>query len=110
MVYDSSMNIYRVPGMFFTRHKEPSLPKEASPSIALKFEKLASIVQSYSYMYYHFLVETLSRVLTVRESAYYTSDVKLLLQIDELTTEVFLLPNYIIYYAFSRLPANAHCC
>jgi len=87
IVYDTHLNVYRPPGMFFTRHQDPPLPRETVPAETEKFQQLASVVQSFSYMYYHFLVETLSRIISVQRSSFYNPSTKFLLQLDKSTTE-----------------------
>ncbi|KAI3435029.1 hypothetical protein D9Q98_003081 [Chlorella vulgaris] len=82
LVYDAAACAYHLPNLFFTR-VNPLLPlpqrsvAEAAASCEW-YSGLATVVQRYGHMYYHFVEEALPRVALLMASGRLTSDVKLL--------------------------------
>lgn len=83
MVYDAAGHVYYLPNFFHNR-TNPTLPlpsttpADAYAQCARRYTRLASIVQRYGHMYYHFLIEALPRVVMLQEAGALTLTTKLL--------------------------------
>jgi capsular polysaccharide biosynthesis protein len=84
IVYDAAGNVYHLPFMFHNR-TNPALPMphHFSPQQAIQkcsrhYPRMASVIQRYGHMYYHWLEETLPRVVMLQDAGVLTPDTKLL--------------------------------
>jgi capsular polysaccharide biosynthesis protein len=83
MVYDAAGNVYHLPFMFHNR-TNPTLPvprlspQQAAQQCTHHYPRMASVIQRYGHMYYHWLEETLPRVVMLQDAGALTPDTKLL--------------------------------
>jgi len=83
MVFDAAGNVYHLPFMFHNR-TNPTLPmprlspQQSAQQCNHHFPRMASVVQRYGHMYYHWLEETLPRVVMLQDAGALTPDTKLL--------------------------------
>ncbi|KAL4425168.1 hypothetical protein ABPG75_009184 [Micractinium tetrahymenae] len=82
LVYDSAGRVFHPPHFHFNRTSPLApMPQRTPPQAAAScepFSALATVVQRFGAMYYHFLEEALPRVALLQSSGLLTSDVKLL--------------------------------
>ena len=84
VVYDEKNNIYHDPEMFFERLSPSPLPTAAyivngGSGVHHHYRKLATTIQQYGGMYYHFVVETLPKLILLKEYLDLDEDVMLLM-------------------------------
>ena len=83
LVYDAAGDVFHLPYMFHNR-TNPTLPMpQRTPAQAIiqcthHFPKLATVIQRYGHMYYHWLEETLPRVVMLQDAGALTPDTKIL--------------------------------
>ena len=83
MVYDAAGNVYHLPFMFHNR-TNPTLPmprltpQQAAQQCTHHYPRMASVIQRYGHMYYHWVEETLPRVVMLQDAGVLTPDTKLL--------------------------------
>jgi len=83
MVYDAAGNVYHLPFMFHNR-TNPTLPmprlspQQSSQQCTHHYPRMASVIQRYGHMYYHWLEETLPRVVMLQDAGVLTPATKLL--------------------------------
>ena len=78
MIFDVNGNIFHDNDHFFSRLEVKPLPVEEPVEIK-KFPMLISAVQKYSNMYYHFTVEILPRIISVKHYLDENPEAKLLI-------------------------------
>ncbi|KAL4435565.1 hypothetical protein ABPG77_002528 [Micractinium sp. CCAP 211/92] len=82
LVYDSTGRVFHPPNFHFNRTSPLAPMPQRTPPQALAFcehfPAMATVVQRFGAMYYHFLEEALPRVALLQSSGLLTSDVKLL--------------------------------
>jgi len=85
IVYDVNNHIYHDPEMFFERIAPSPLPtlpwinNERDDSTHHHYHKLATTIQQYGHMYYHFVVETLPKLTLLKDSLDSDEDVMILM-------------------------------
>lgn len=83
MVYDAAGNVYHLPFMFHNR-TNPTLPmprlspQQAAQQCTHHFSRMATVIQRYGHMYYHWLEETLPRLVMLQDAGALTPTTKLL--------------------------------
>lgn len=80
LVFDARRHVYDLPYFHYNR-TSTTLPLPASsapPAACERYASLATVVQRFGHMYYHFLAETLPRVVLLQRSGLLTPDVRLL--------------------------------
>lgn len=86
LVYDGNSNVYHL-DYFFNNRTNPVLPfphrtiayaSQQCQQRDHQYPQLASIIQRYGHMYYHFLVEALPRVVMLQRAGVLTPSTKLL--------------------------------
>lgn len=83
VIYDAAGHLYHLPYMFHNR-TNPTLPlPQRTPAQAMvqcthHFPRLATVIQRYGHMYYHWLEETLPRVVMLQDAGVLTPETKLL--------------------------------
>jgi capsular polysaccharide biosynthesis protein len=83
LVFDAAGHVYHLPHLLHNRTTQalpkPQLPPhEAALSCQQHYTRLGSVIQRYGHMYYHFLVETLPRIIALQAAGALTPETKLL--------------------------------
>jgi len=83
LVYDAASNVYHLP-FFFHNRTNPALPlpassaADAAAACTRRHRRLATVIQRYGHMYYHWLEETLPRIVALLAAGALTPDTRLL--------------------------------
>jgi capsular polysaccharide biosynthesis protein len=74
LVYDAAGNVYHLPYYFHNRTNPQAAPlpgrtpEGAAAACTRRFPRLATVIQRYGHMYYHWLEETLPRVVALQQA------------------------------------------